>query len=395
MKITKNFNDLWNLRFVLLESSITSGILSLSIMSLFYYSIGMTNEEIALSQSIFSVVMIFLDLPMGWIADRLSRKWANIIGDFGEALVLAFIYARANNLAEVAIAECLLAVFCSLSAGVDSSLLRHFSQKIDKSEKFFRSKSASLVFWQNLIEMLLVGIGGLVGAISYRLTIALSSVTFFMGGVISLFINDDSEKLQAKTKNPLKDLARITQESLKNKKLRLSILARVVGTEITHSMIWFFTPMLIYAGIPAEIVSMAWVFNSLSTILGARLAKRFAKKSQNWQLLTISILLASFSMGILSISISIWTIPFYLLMGIVRGWSSSTLKPRVGQYAKSCEQTSVFSLASTISRLLYAITGLIIGKAGDIDLRFAALANLLLFIPLGIMLIIKLKREDC
>ena len=75
-----------NLKLVMLESALTAALLSMSIMTPFFYSIGLSQLQISQTQVIFTVVMVFLNLPTGWLADRFSRKWANVIGDFGVAL---------------------------------------------------------------------------------------------------------------------------------------------------------------------------------------------------------------------------------------------------------------------------------------------------------------------
>lgn len=102
----------FNLKLTMLESIITSGLMSVPFMSLFWGStIGLTQGEIGLTQAIYSIVMILLDFPMGFIADKLSRKWCNIIGDFGMALTFIF-YANTNSLGGVVCGECLFGNFC-------------------------------------------------------------------------------------------------------------------------------------------------------------------------------------------------------------------------------------------------------------------------------------------
>ena len=382
-----------SLNLAIFESVITAGLLSMPIMSLFYKSeIGMTNEQIALSQSIFTIVMIALDLPMGWIADRFSRKWANIIGDFGRGIGF-LIYASVNSFSGVVFSEVWLAIFGALSAGVDVSLVRHFANKLDESEKLFKSKMASLAFWENIVTMVLMLLGGPIGAISHRLAIALCAVTMVIGGVASIFIVDDSEKLKPTHKNPLRDLFRVTKESTKNKKLRLRILAQAFGSESTHSMIWFFSPIMVMCGVPDYLVSIGWVLNSATSALGAKLAKRYATKMPDWKVLAIPTFLMFISMGVLAIKISIYTIPFYLITGLVRGWTYSTLRSLTQQHAKAAEQTSVSSLASTVGRLIYALVGWLVGMAADVNMGLAALVNLAVFTPAGIIITLKLKRE--
>ena len=76
-----------NLHLVMAESAITAGLMSMSVMTPFFNSIGLNNEQISLSQIIFTVVVIVLNIPTGYLADRVNRKWANIIGDFAHGVM--------------------------------------------------------------------------------------------------------------------------------------------------------------------------------------------------------------------------------------------------------------------------------------------------------------------
>lgn len=237
-----------NLKLVMLESALTAALLSMSIMTPFFYSIGLSQLQISEAQAIFTVVMIFLNLPTGWLADRFSRKWANVIGDFGVALTF-MAYAMARDFLAVVLCECALGFFMSLSQGVDQSLLRHFCQKINPDEDFFRRKTAQLNCWHYVIMLTLVWLGGPIGAISLRLAIALSGIPYIIGGIASLLVADDSKKLVT-DKSPLSDMLRIVVSSFRNRPLRLRIFVYAVGREMTHCIIWVFTPLLLMAGVP-------------------------------------------------------------------------------------------------------------------------------------------------
>lgn len=380
-----------NLKLVMLESALTAALLSMSIMTPFFYSIGLSQLQISQAQVIFTVVTMFLNLPTGWIADRFSRKWANAIGDFGVALTFV-VYALAQNFLMVVVCECFLGFFMALSQGVDQSLLRHFCQKIDPSEDFFRQKTARLNCWHYVVMLVLVWLGGPIGAISLRLTIALSGIPHIIGGIASLLVADDSKKL-ATDKSPLRDMFRIVSSSFRNRPLRLRIFAYAIGREMTHAIIWVFTPLLLMAGVPLAIVSVAWALNALTCLLGARLAAKFGLRLKDWQIFALPLVLMSLSMGIIGVHLNIITIWFYLLMGIVQGWTGATLIPLVQHYTCPEEQTSVISLTSIVGRLVYIPTSLLIGLVGDWQLARTPLVVLLCFAPVGLFLTFHLARE--
>lgn len=381
-----------NLRLVMLESALTKALLSMSIMTPFFYSIGLTQLEISGTQIIFTLIMMILNVPMGWVADRFSRKWANVIGDFGVALVFV-AYAFAHDFWSVVICESLLGCFMALSQGVDQGLLKYFCSQIDPHEDFFRRQTAKLHCLHYVSTLILVWLGGPLGAISFRLAIFLSGAPYIVAGIASLFVRDDSKKLESGG-NPLSDMLRIASMSLQNRPLRARIIAYAVGREMTHSIIWVFTPLLTLVGVPISVVSLAWALNAATCLIGAMLAKRFSTKFKDWQVFALPLFLMILSMGVMSWNLNLVTIWFYLLMGIVQGWTGSTLLPLVQRYALPEEQTTVISLAHVFSRLVYIPVSFVIGWIAGINLSLTPLANLTIFAILGVYVLLLLRLRD-
>ena len=198
-----------NLNLVMAESAITAGLLAMSVITPFFNSIGLNNQQISEVQIYFTVVVILLNVPMGYIADRLSRKWANIIGDFGHAIIF-LAYSQVASFAGAVICECICGITSALSDGVDQSLIKHFTGKIsqitgESETKLLKTNTARLEILKQACNLIFLMLGGPIGAISLRLAIALSAANYFVGGVISIFVVDDSEKLKPEQKNPLKD----------------------------------------------------------------------------------------------------------------------------------------------------------------------------------------------
>ena len=232
-------------------------------------------------------------------------------------------------------------------------------------------------------------LGGPIGAISLRLAIGLSGAPYVVAGVASLLVKDDSKKLAAKG-NPLGDMLRIMLDSLKKRPLRTRMITYAVGREMTHSIIWVFTPLLTLVGVPMVVVSLGWALNALACLVGAELAKRFSIKMKDWQVFAVPMLLAMLSMGVLSWNLNILTIWVYLLMGVVQGWTGASLLPLVQRYVVPEEQTTVISLPHVFSRLVFIPATFLIRWVGDIDLILTPLVNLMFFAVLGTIVLILL-----
>lgn len=389
-----------NLRLVMLESAITAGLLSMSIMTPFFKSIGLNQAQISLTQAIFTAVALILNFPAGWLADRLSRKMANLIGDFG--VFLTFLcYSQVQGFMGAVACECTLGFFLALSQGVDMALLKHFSGQLAKNpslelegEKLFFDYSARLASRRYLATAITVLLGGPIGAISFRLTIALSGVPYLIGGIASCFIVDDSPRLEPVYQNPFKDMGRIIKTTIKNRPLSLRILAYASGREMTHAIIWVFTPMLLYAGVPLKIVSVAWVINSVSCLIGARLARKYAAKLPDYQKVALPVVVMGISMLILSVKINLFTIGFYWLTGIVQGWTGAVHMLLVQEHVSDQEQTAVVSLAHVFGQIIYTPITLITGICADISLRLVPFITLVIFIPLGTYIAVQMYIDQ-
>ncbi len=386
-----------NLRLTMAESAITAGLLAMSIFTPFFNSIGFNNQQISEVQIYYTIVVVLLNIPMGYIADRISRKWANIIGDFGHAIVF-LAYSQAATFAGVVICECLCGIAAALSDGVDQSLIKHFAGKISKETgesetKLLKSKTAKLEVYKQFCNLVLLILGGPIGAISLRLAIALSAVNYLLGGVISIFIKDDSEKLCPRHKNPLKDIGEIAKTAMKDRPLRTRIFAFAIGREMTHGIIWIATPLFLKAGIPMSIVSFAWAFNALMCILGAKIAEKYGKNLSDVRIMVVPVALMSISMLIMGLHLNIITVWLYGAMGITQGWTAATLTPMVQKHAKPSEQTSILSITKTLAQLLYIPVVWAIGYVADFKLEYGLFATLVIFLPLGLIIIKKLKQD--
>ena len=181
--------------------------------------------------------------------------------------------------------------------------------------------------------------------------------------------------------------------TLKNGELRLRIAAYAVAREVTHGIIWVFTPLMLVVGIPLAIVSMGWVINSVAAYLGTKLARRFAKKMADWQLFIVPIILVSTASVIMFFNLNIFTIWLYACFGIAQGWSAATMMPLVKEHVRAAEQSSIESLARVVAQLLYIGAVWAINRAADFDVRYALLATAIIFVPITIPIAIKLCKE--
>ena len=381
-----------NICLVMIETAVTAGLIASAIMTPFFLSIGLNQEEIAFTQIIFTVVVMTLNIPLGWVADRFSRKWANIIGDLICAITL-LCYSQVQTFWQVALCESLFGIGIAFSQGVDSSLLKHFCDKKDRSGDYFKRKFATTAMWSQIATLTLMLLGGPIGAINFRLAIGLSSITLFAGAILSFFVKDDSPRIASSETSALKQMSKIVAESVRKPQLRIRILAYAIARESTHGIIWVFTPLMLSVGVPLSITSLGWGATYATAAASAYVARKYAAKMKDWMKFIIPVLLVSTASLLMFIELNIVTVWIYILFGMAQGWSSATAMPMVKEHTKAEEQASVESFARVCSQLLYIGAVWVINRAADIDVRYALLATVAIFLPIAIPVAISLNKK--
>lgn len=385
---------IYNLNKIVLETILTSigAGFSVATITIFWNEIGMDQTAIGFVQMAFTIILCLLDIPMGYIADRFNRKVLNIIGDIGVALAFLF-YAFAQNMYMALIAECLLGLFMAMTNGVDQSFIKYNCNQIDKTGKLFRKTNIRVHTARYICLLIVTILGGFIAKLSLRLSIGISFFPYFLGGLIAFSIKDFNIKLQAKHKNPFKDMISSIKEIIKDKKTRAILVSYMLGKEITHSQIWVFTPLLILVGVPIEIVSIGWVLNYIMQIIGSKMSEKMInfKISKKFAL---PVIIEICWMLILVLNTNIVTVWLFALNGFVHGLIEGNLITSLQESVKDELQTSIMSIASTGARLLYIPLVYFINYLGNIKLQLALLGICVIFIPLCIISYINLRRLE-
>ncbi|MEI6054036.1 MAG: MFS transporter [Candidatus Saccharibacteria bacterium] len=383
-----------SLKLLQLEVIITGTLIMMPIAVPFYKSIGMDQGQIGLSQAVFTLALLLVNIPTGWIADRFSRKFSNAIGDLGCAIAV-LLYSMAGGFAQVVLCEMLFGLSLAFSQGADGALIKAHSEKIDKSGGLLHKINSSNAIWRPIAQIVAVIIGGFVGSYNLRLAVAISAIPFLAGVVFSLLIREEGERLVSKHKNPLRDMLRVTHETVMHSpRLRWLMLAYAVGFRVTNVTIWAFTPMLIFVGVPFQIVALGWVLNSLSCMFGAMIAKKHAERFKRWQRFAMPITLVIVSLIVMGFGLSIYTVWLYSLLGLAWGWNTVVLKTMLQREIPDRSQATGLSIADTASQLLYVPLVWVVALAGNFDIRLSLLATAAIFAPMAIIIALKLKKFE-
>ena len=398
MAIKKDQAAKRNLRLVMLEATITAEYLARPVVTLFLYSMGCSNSQVAAIETFKTIAAICLSFPLGYAADRLSRKWANVIGDASYGL-LFLAFACATDIKGIIACQCLLGVAAIFGRGADRALLKHFSGEVAREtgvpeSTLLQENTARLEVRRQLFAVGLLALGGAIGAINLKLAVCLSSVNYLVGAIVDLFIEDDSDKLRPACRNPLSDMLRVARNAFCHPETRWRLLAVVVGREALHSITWLVTPVLRQAGVPDALLGVVWVIQAVFAIIGALMAKHYAGKLKESYVFAIPVLGSALALAVVGTHLNILTVWLCCLAGVARGWNHSVLTPILQQHTSTGEQTSVLALASVGSDVLHILVLMPIGWAADIQTEYGLTMAAAIFLPLGLIVWRTLRRLE-
>lgn len=329
----------------------------------FYMENGLGMKDVMLLQGIYSVTIVVLEIPSGYLADVFGRRNSLIYGS-----VLGFLgflcYSISYGFWGFLIAEIILGFGQSLISGADSAIL-YDSLMDSKREKEYIKYDGRITSIGNLAEAIAGSLGGFLAGISLRLPyISQTIVAFIAIPAAIMLIEPKRHKNIEKTK--FSDILKIVKYSLyENKSLQKNIMFSALIGSATLTMAWFAQPIFQRNNVPIEGFGLLWTLLNLTVALLAAFAYKIeALLKQKWSIILIAVFIP-----VLYIAISyaglIASFVFLFLFYAIRGFATPVLKDYINRLADSETRATTLSIRNFIIRLNFALIGPFLGWYTD------------------------------
>ena len=342
------------------------------VVVLFYQDNGMGMHEIFVLKAIYSVAIVSMEIPSGWMADVWGRKKTLILGSIlGSAGFL--LYSFSYGFLAFVIAEIILGVGHSFVSGADSAMLFDSLKAAKKTEKYVKLEGR-ITSIGNFAEAIAGVVGGFLAAISLRTPFFFQFAVAAIAIPASIALIEPHNESTGKLLTIKKLVANIKIILTKNQNLRISILLSALTGTTTLTFAWLVQPFFKEIDLPVEMFGIFWTALNLtvgvSSVFAHKIEDFFDKKST----LLIIIVLLALGYFLSGISITFWGISFLFLFYIVRGIATPVLKNYINQYTESEVRATMLSVRNFIIRIIFAAVGPLLGWITDnIDLKSAFL----------------------
>jgi MFS family permease len=334
------------------------------IIVLFYYENHLTMREIFIIQAVYSISIVILEIPTGYLADVWGRKNTLIVGAF-LGFIGFLIYNVSYSFWGFLLAEVMLGIAQSFISGTDSALLYDTMLALKKEDRYMKVEG-QMTSVGNFSEAVAGIIGGLLATVSLRFPFLCQSFVAMLAIPAALTVVEPTLHYQ-RLKMSFRDILMVFKHSLHvNKPLRNYIfLSSVIGSS-TLTMAWFVQPYFKLLLIPVALFGVLWtVLNSIvgfASIASFRIERWMGEKK------TILFIILFITLGYIGIGIfkAYWALAFLILFYIVRGVATPVLKDYINKHTASETRATVLSIRNFIIRLIFSGVGPFLGWATDV-----------------------------
>lgn len=330
----------------------------------FYESNGLSMKDIMILQAVYSIAIVILEVPSGYLADVIGRKKTLIIGAvFG---ILGFTtYNFSFGFMGFLVAEIILGIGQSCISGADSAML--YDSLLDRGEeKKYTRFEGRITAMGNVAEALAGIVGGLLVGITIRTPYLAQVFVAFIALPAAITLVEPTRKIPL-IKAGMMEIVQIAKFALiTDRPLRRNILFSAITGCATLTMAWFAQPFFEYTRIDIAWFGILWTTLNLTVAITSYTAHRLEKRlGQRWSVLLIASLIPLGYLALSRFNLPIGLLVLYLFY-LVRGYATPVLKDYINRITASHIRATVLSVRNFIIRLLFAIVGPLLGWVKDI-----------------------------
>ncbi len=381
IKLNKNRNVYLMYLIVFLQGFVFYG----PIAAIYRQARGLSMYNIFIIESISWTLMILLEIPWGWFADRFGYKKTIVISNFIFYLSKIVFY-KAYSFGMFLSERILLSVALAGLSGCDMALL-YSSIDGKESEKVFGRYSAFSTGGFLIASLLYTFIIG----VSMDAASFLTIIPYGMAAILCLFLKDTPVNKESRPK-----LRSSILLVLKNKSIILLVLSVALAREVVQAITVFLNQVqytrsgidIKYFGILIAVVQLVRLCSAKSYQLSNRFGKYKSILSLYLMITTGCILLVFTKHPILSICcVMLISASMSLIEPMAMDIQNKAIHTK--------DRATILSIYSMLGSLSAAVLNPVIGGAADISIETAFKACIVICILACCLLVFSHKRHIC
>ena len=381
-------SNIWKLFLI---KGISWFYLSAGILIIFLQDNGLSMKEVFLLQSIFSILLVLLEIPSGYFADQFGRRLSLILGSTLGFLGWSF-YSFSTGFAGFVVAEVFLAFALAFTSGADSAMLYDTLLTMGK-ENQFKKMTGKRIMIESFSEGSAMALGGFLAVISLRFPFFLQSGIFFLAIPVAFSLLEPKRHKSEVTS--FRNLCKIVKYAIhEHTEIKCLTMYSALLFSGGVSMYFLFQPYLKHIELPLMFFGVAMaLFRFASGFFSAwahKIEKILGRKKSLISLICFQIL----GYTGLGIFMNGWAVIFFLCFQFTRGFSEPLLQDYLNRLIPSEIRATTLSISSMVGRLIFAFFGPLIGYFHDaFSLQVALLMAAGILAVFGTLMLFRLNKN--
>ncbi len=384
-----------NLLFLFLTGFLKNFLVMIPILTLYFQDRGLSMSEIMILQTIFSVLIVILEVPSWYFADVVKRKYSLVLWAIISSIAMVWYYF-ANSFWDFVIVESLLWVSASLVSWADMAYL--YDELLGKSqEKYFTKIAWMYESFLRISEALWAFLGWFLAVISFKLVILVEMFATFLAVFTSLWLKEHKKNIEKKDRLKMKEVLKFVFKD--NTKVKYLILFASLAGSSTLIFLWLAQPYWKSLWFP---LAYFWVFWAILNLLVSTWALFAHKLEKRFSFKQIFILFWIFSFVFYLILYFTKNLYLALIVSsffwIFRGLNWPIIKDYVNKEVESKMRATILSIKNLAFRIVFSILSPFVWYISDLyNLQTAFLVSSIIFFILSwiafILLIINYNKK--
>lgn len=361
----------------------------------FFESKGLSLSEIFYLQAVYAGIIVLLEAPSGWLADRFGRRTVLLIGSAAHGAGYLWL-VFADSFVQLMVFEFLLGIAASMMSGADLAILYDTEKALSDSEDSHTGSIAHLSSTKAFAEGAGALAGGALALGSFDLMVLAQAGVSWVCLVLALLLVEPPYRETAGSK-PLRGFKAIYIHLMKGDKvLRQTFLAIPLYNLCTFHVAWLVQPYWEEQGLSLLVFGALWFAQSLTVGVASQCGHYLEKtKGPVFALFLIGLLpiVGHFGMAWLQgwMGIAVCFILFFC-RGLYQVIMVNALNRRVPGNVRA----TVNSLTSLTFRFGFILTGPLIGRVAETQglhmaLSVLGVASIVIFVLIMLPLIKTVK----
>lgn len=354
----------------------------------YFQYIGFNLTKIATLFAIKSVTQIILEIPSGYLADKIGRVKILVLSLIFEIIGLIIILFR-TDYNSIIISHVFLGIGFALFSGADSALVYETLKKL-KREKEYKKIYGRCVGIGEISIIISTALGSLIILEGLKLTIILSIITLIIATIITITIKEPYIKIKkTKIKNEIFNLFNVIKEALNNSKMKYIFIYSFFIMGLSNIIYVYYQPYFNATNVPLFYYGIIFALLSIITALVNFNIHKIEERLGLYKLLIMMPILIGLSFlfsGYFFIQLGFL---FFIFREIVRGISIPVITDYTNKLIKNgSKRATVLSIGGMFSRLGFAILAILFGFFADNNgLRITFIATGLIIIVFSFVLL--------